>query len=113
MGHTLEQFSAKCHDLLKAEPGPTGRRKVCALLQEVLKDQGFVSARTHHGKPDRLGELAEQPRPEPEIPAAARGRDEVLHRTDGQDENVSHGSPPPGKAGAQDGHEDRAHQKPP
>ena len=38
MSHTLEQFAAQCHDAIKAEPGPAGRRKVAALLQEVLKD---------------------------------------------------------------------------
>lgn len=43
MGHTLDQFAAKCHDLLKAEPGPAGRRKICDLLKEVLKDQQFVA----------------------------------------------------------------------
>jgi predicted metal-dependent enzyme (double-stranded beta helix superfamily) len=53
MSHTLEQFSAKCHDLLKAEPGPAGRRKVCALLQEVLKDQGFVSKNLDDTTPER------------------------------------------------------------
>lgn len=43
MAHTLEQFAASCHDLLKANPGPAGREKVCALLKEVLKDPQFVS----------------------------------------------------------------------
>ena len=43
MAHTLEQFAASCHDILKAEPGPAGRRKVSALLQEVLKNEKFVS----------------------------------------------------------------------
>ncbi len=42
MSHTLEQFAAQCHDFIKAEPGPAGRKKVAALLQEVLKDKQFV-----------------------------------------------------------------------
>lgn len=42
MAHTLEQFAAKCHDFIKAEPGPAGRGKVAGLLQEVLKDQAFI-----------------------------------------------------------------------
>jgi len=42
MSHTLEQFAAQCHDFIKAEPGPVGRKKVAALLQEVLKDQAFI-----------------------------------------------------------------------
>lgn len=43
MPYTLEQFAAKCHDLLKAEPGPAGRAKVCAALREVLKDESFLA----------------------------------------------------------------------
>lgn len=42
MSHTLEQFAAQCHDYIKAEPGPAGRKKVAALLQEVLKDKQFI-----------------------------------------------------------------------
>ena len=37
MGHTLEQFAAKAHDILAAEPGPAGREKVRALVEDVLK----------------------------------------------------------------------------
>ncbi len=39
MAYTLEQFSAACNSALKAEPGPEGRQKVRALLQDVLKDK--------------------------------------------------------------------------
>jgi predicted metal-dependent enzyme (double-stranded beta helix superfamily) len=53
MGHTLEQFSTQCHDILKAEPGPAGRKKVCALLQDVLKDQGFVAKNLDDTTPER------------------------------------------------------------
>ena len=53
MARTLEQFAASCHDILKAEPGPAGRRKVSALLQEVLKDEKFVSAHIGNGVPER------------------------------------------------------------
>lgn len=42
MSHTLEQFAAQCHDFIKAEPGPAGRKKVAALLQEALKDKQFI-----------------------------------------------------------------------
>ena len=42
MGHTLETFASKCHDFIKAEPGPAGRQKVRGLLEEVLKDEAFV-----------------------------------------------------------------------
>ncbi|HUK58733.1 MAG TPA: hypothetical protein VLV50_05830 [Stellaceae bacterium] len=39
---TLEQFAADCHRILAKEPGPAGRAKVCALLEDVLKDRAFV-----------------------------------------------------------------------
>lgn len=42
MSHTLEQFAQQCHNVIKAEPGPGGRRKVAQLLQEALKDRMFV-----------------------------------------------------------------------
>lgn len=42
MPQTLQQFAAKCHDLLKADPGPAGREKVCAALREALQDDAFV-----------------------------------------------------------------------
>jgi hypothetical protein len=53
MGHTLEQFAARCHDILKAEPGVAGRQKVCALLQEVLKDETFVNTNLGDDVPER------------------------------------------------------------
>ena len=40
----LERFAKDCHDILKADPGPTGRRKVCSLLEQALKDREFVAA---------------------------------------------------------------------
>ena len=42
MAHTLEQFAKSCRSALKSEPGPAGRKKVCAILQEVLKDDEFI-----------------------------------------------------------------------
>jgi len=53
MALTLDQFSTACHDTLKADPGPNGRSKVCALLQEVLKDEQFVSACIKDDTPER------------------------------------------------------------
>jgi predicted metal-dependent enzyme (double-stranded beta helix superfamily) len=53
MTRTLEQFAAACHDLLKAEPNPAGRKKVCDLLQEVLKDEKFVSTYLKDETPER------------------------------------------------------------
>jgi predicted metal-dependent enzyme (double-stranded beta helix superfamily) len=43
VGHTLETFAAQCHDFIKAEPGPAGRKKVCGLLSQVLADEKFVA----------------------------------------------------------------------
>jgi hypothetical protein len=42
MGHTLEQFAATCHRILAEDPGPGGRKKVCAVLEDVLTDQEFI-----------------------------------------------------------------------
>lgn len=53
MGHTLESFSAECHRLLTAEPGPKGRQKVCELLREALQDKAFVAATLPTGTPER------------------------------------------------------------
>ena len=53
MPHTLEKFAADCHRILKAEPGPAGRQKICALLQEVLKDKAFVAKYVGEGTPER------------------------------------------------------------
>jgi len=40
----LERFAKDCRDILKADPGPAGRRKVCALLEQALRDREFVAA---------------------------------------------------------------------
>lgn len=53
MHHTLASFSSTCHDLLKAEPGPAGREKVCALVQDVLKDETFVAEHLTDTTPER------------------------------------------------------------
>jgi predicted metal-dependent enzyme (double-stranded beta helix superfamily) len=41
---TLERFARECRDILKSDPGPGGRQKVCARLQELLGDSRFVSS---------------------------------------------------------------------
>jgi predicted metal-dependent enzyme (double-stranded beta helix superfamily) len=53
MGYTLEKFAATAHDILTAEPGPAGRKKVCALLEDVLKDDGFVATHLGDDVPER------------------------------------------------------------
>ena len=53
MGYTLEQFSNECHRILSEDAGVEGRKKVCALVQDVLQDENFVAAHLHDGVPDR------------------------------------------------------------
>lgn len=53
MAHTIEDFAASCSKILKAEPGPAGRQKVCELLREVLKDKEFVAKTLTDDVPER------------------------------------------------------------
>ena len=53
MAHTLEDFAASCHDILKAEPGAPGRERVCELLRDVLRDGSFVAAHLGDDVSDR------------------------------------------------------------
>ena len=53
MSHTLEQFSAECHRILAQDPGVEGRKQVCALVREVLKDDAFVARHLGDDVPDR------------------------------------------------------------
>ena len=53
MSYSLEQFSTECHNILKADPGPEGRKKVCELVKDVLKDQDFVKAHLGDDVPER------------------------------------------------------------
>jgi hypothetical protein len=48
MGHTLEQFAATCHRILADDPSAEGRRKVCEVVKDVLKDKAFLAQ--HFGK---------------------------------------------------------------
>ncbi len=53
MKRTLDQFAAECKDTLTADPGPEGRKKVASLLEEVLKDEDFVTTYVGEGTPER------------------------------------------------------------
>ncbi len=53
MTTTLQEFSRHCHDLLKADPGPAGREKVCHALEEALEDADFVAANLGEGTSTR------------------------------------------------------------
>lgn len=50
---TLEQFAAECHTILKSEPGPSGRRKICMLLEDLLREPGFVQENITDGTSER------------------------------------------------------------
>jgi hypothetical protein len=53
MGYTLELFADKCREALKSHPGAEGRKEVCALVQDVLKDTAFVTKYIPEGTPER------------------------------------------------------------
>ncbi len=53
MAMTLEQFAAQCKRELTADPGPHGRQKVCALVQDALKDREFVDTYIQPDGPER------------------------------------------------------------
>jgi hypothetical protein len=53
MGYTLEQFAAKCRDALQSQSGTEGRKAVCALVKDVLKDGDFVAKYIPEGTPER------------------------------------------------------------
>jgi hypothetical protein len=53
MGYSLEQFSSECHRILKQDAGVEGRKKICALVKDVLNDGDFVKTHLGDDVPDR------------------------------------------------------------
>lgn len=53
MATTLEQFAAECRTILTSEPGPSGRRKICMRLEELLRDPAFVGSVLTDATPER------------------------------------------------------------
>ena len=53
MSWTLEEFAAACQRALTADPGPAGREKVGAIVQDVLKDEAFVARHVGDDVPER------------------------------------------------------------
>jgi len=53
MGYTLERFAAECRQALEAEPGPEGRKRVCAIVQDVLEDDAFIARHVGDDAPER------------------------------------------------------------
>jgi predicted metal-dependent enzyme (double-stranded beta helix superfamily) len=50
---TLEQFAAECRRILESTPGPEGRQKVSAIVQDVLKDDAFIARHLGDDVPER------------------------------------------------------------
>jgi predicted metal-dependent enzyme (double-stranded beta helix superfamily) len=53
MTDTLERFARQCHEILATDGGPNGRDKVRALVEDVLKDEAFVSSHLGDDVPER------------------------------------------------------------
>ncbi len=53
MSYTLETFATECRRILTSDRGPDGRTKICALVEDVLKDEAFVSAHLGDDVPER------------------------------------------------------------
>ena len=53
MSWTLEKFASACQQALTEDRGPAGRKKVCEIVQEVLKDDAFVARHVGDDVPER------------------------------------------------------------
>jgi hypothetical protein len=53
MSYTLEQLADECHAILKRDPGPAGRTRICALIEKALKDEAFLAKHLGPGTPER------------------------------------------------------------
>ncbi len=53
MPKTLADFAAECHSAIAADPGPAGRQKICAVVQEMINTPGFVDAYIKEDGPER------------------------------------------------------------
>ena len=53
MTHTVEKLALSFREALRATPGPGGRKKVCELLQQALRDPAFVTATFSDHTPER------------------------------------------------------------
>jgi len=49
MTDKLEQFAAECNRILKDDPGPSGRQRICQSLEGVLRDADFIEAHLGEG----------------------------------------------------------------
>ena len=57
MDFTLDTFASECRKILTADPSPVGRGKVRDLVQEVLKDEKFLTTYLNENTPGSPGAL--------------------------------------------------------
>jgi hypothetical protein len=53
MAMTLDGFVARARSILQADPGPEGRRMLCGLVQEALRDEALVASLLPDDGPER------------------------------------------------------------
>jgi predicted metal-dependent enzyme (double-stranded beta helix superfamily) len=53
MGYSIEEMSTEMHRIIAADPGPEGRKKVCALVQKACADEAFVAEHLPADGPER------------------------------------------------------------
>jgi len=53
MSYSLQDFAKDAHDILKKEPGPSGREKVAGKLSQLVKDDDFLKQYCENAKPGR------------------------------------------------------------
>jgi predicted metal-dependent enzyme (double-stranded beta helix superfamily) len=53
MAYSIEEMSAEMHRIIAADPGPGGRKEVCALVQKACADADFVARHLPADGPER------------------------------------------------------------
>jgi predicted metal-dependent enzyme (double-stranded beta helix superfamily) len=53
MAYSIEEMSAEMHRIIAADPGPDGRKEVCALVQKACADADFVARHLPADGPER------------------------------------------------------------
>ncbi len=53
MSARLRQFARECHEILKDDSGPGGRRRIASLLQGLLHDRKFLAENLGEETPER------------------------------------------------------------
>jgi hypothetical protein len=53
MGYSLDEMAGEMRRIIAADPGPEGRKKVCALVQKACSDSEFVAKHLPADGPER------------------------------------------------------------